>query len=52
MSAGADNGTMPKNILTIVGNTAKILPYSWKNLSNPDATFAMVNLTVKTPRYP
>lgn len=51
MTAGADNGTKRKNIFSIAGTTASVLPYSWENLNNESASFALVNLTTATPHY-
>ncbi len=49
-SAGADNRSSAKNILRINGQTAEIVPYSWKNLRD-SGDFAMVNLTMANKSY-
>lgn len=52
LTAGSDNRDEAKNILAFSGNTVRILPYSWENLKNTPADFAIVNLTLDESHYP
>ncbi len=48
-TAGADNGTTKKNIISIGDTSAQILPYSWENLR--DATGKLVLVSFSTEQY-
>lgn len=48
-TAGADNGTTKKNILSIGDTSAQVLPYSWENLR--DASGKLVIVSFSTEQY-
>lgn len=49
LTAGSDNQKEEKNIFSISSSGARVIPYSWENLRDEHADFALVNLSMNQP---
>lgn len=49
LTAGSDNQNEIKNIFSFSSSGARVIPYTWENLRDEHADFALVNLSMSQP---